>query len=121
MSRRSDWQRPAGSKLELQVLRALRAAGIPELVQQYPITLPNRTVIHPDAADPRIKWALEIDHVTWHGGRADAQRDKGRDRGLRRIGWEVDRVTDQELREDFAAAIAEIVELFHLRRQSIAA
>lgn len=121
MSLRSDWQRPAGSKLELRVLRALREVGVPELVQQHPITLPNRIVIHPDAADPEIRWALEIDHVTWHGGRADAQRDKGRDRGLRRIGWQVERVSDQELREDFAGTIKEIAELYHLRRSDVAA
>ncbi|MEN9506745.1 MAG: hypothetical protein RI958_2671 [Actinomycetota bacterium] len=119
MSQRSDWQRPAGSKLELRVLRALRSAGLPELVRQHPIRLPNGIVIHPDAADPSIRWALEVDHVTWHGGRADAQRDKGRDRGLRRLHWQVDRVTDQELRVDFAGAIRELVELYNLRRDEV--
>lgn len=78
MSQRSDWQRPAGSKLELQVLRALQAAGLPELVRQHPIRLPNGIVIHPEAADPSIRWALEVDHVTWHGGREAAQRDTAR-------------------------------------------
>lgn len=121
MSRRSDWQRPAGSRLELRVLRALRSAGVPELVQQHPIRLPNGIVIHPDAADPTIQWALEVDHVTWHGGRADAQRDKGRDRGLRRVGWQVERVTDQELARDFDGTIREIAELYWLRRRGIAA
>jgi hypothetical protein len=121
MSQRSDWQRPAGSKLELRVLRALERAGLPELARQLPIRLPNGVVIHPDAADPTIRWALEVDHVTWHGGRADAQRDKGRDRGLRRVGWQVDRVTDQELRESFDTTIREIVELYTLRRRELAA
>jgi very-short-patch-repair endonuclease len=121
MSQRSDWQRPTGSLLELRVLRALRAAGMPELVRQHAIRLPNGIVIHPDAADPRIRWALEVDHVTWHGGRADAQRDKGRDRGLRRLGWQVDRVTDRELAEHFDSTVREIAELYWLRNQDIAA
>lgn len=121
MSQRSNWQRPAGSMLELRVLRALAAAGIPELVRQHPIELPNGLVIHPDAADPRLRWALEVDHVTWHGGRADAQRDKGRDRGLRRIGWQVERVTDHELRDDFDGTIREIAELYRLRHRDLAA
>lgn len=38
-----------------------------------------------------------------------------RDRGLRRLGWQVDRVTDQELTDDFDGTIAELVELYHLR------
>lgn len=119
MSQRNDWQRPAGSKLELRVLRALRDAGLPELVRQHPIRLPNGVVIHPDGADPSIRWALEVDHVTWHGGRADSQRDKGRDRGLRRLHWQVDRVTDQELRDDFAGTIREVVDLYNLRRAEV--
>jgi len=121
MSQRSDWQRPAGSLLELRVLKALRAAGVPELVRQHPIRLPNGLVIHPDGADPEVRWALEVDHVTWHGGRADAQRDKGRDRGLRRVGWQVERVTDRELAEHFDAVIRDVAELYWLRRQDAAA
>jgi very-short-patch-repair endonuclease len=75
----------------------------------------NGTVIHPDVAIPDLKWAVEVDHVTWHGGRFDAQRDKARDRQARRIGWQVERVTDQELRESFDTCIDELAELFHLR------
>lgn len=121
MSQRDDWQRPAGSLLELRVLKALRALGVHGLVQQHPIRLPTGIVIHPDAADPRIRWALEVDHVTWHGGRADAQRDKGRDRGLRRVGWQVERVTDHELSRRFDETIREIAELYWIRRRELAA
>jgi len=91
------------------------------LVRQHPIRLPTGVVIHPDGAVPSIRWAIEIDHVTWRGGRADSQRDKGRDRGLRRIGWQVDRVTDQELRVDFNRTIREIAELYQIRVGEIAA
>jgi hypothetical protein len=62
MSRRSDWQKPAGSGLELRVLRALEDRGI-ELVRQFALTLPGGQIIHPDGADPTIKWALEVDHA----------------------------------------------------------
>ena len=72
-------------------------------------------MIHFDVADPEIKWGLEIDHVTWHGGRFDAQYDKTRDRGALRIGWQVDRVTDQECRTDLATVVRELVELHALR------
>ena len=71
-----------------------------------------------DGAIPSIKWAVEIDHVTWHGGRIDAQDDKARDRALRRIGWQVDRVTDEDVRKRFRQTIDELVELVQLRQQA---
>lgn len=114
MSRRADWQKPAGSGLELRVLRALEDRGI-VLTRQYAIALPGGAVIHPDGADPSIKWALEVDHASWHAGRQEAQRDKVRDRGLRRLGWQVDRVTDYELDDDFDATIDELADI-HRRR-----
>jgi very-short-patch-repair endonuclease len=119
MSRRSDWQRPAGSGLELRVLRALESRGISPLVRQHPLVLSNGVTIHVDGAATLVRWAVEIDHVTWHGGRFDAQRDKGRDRGARRLGWQVDRVTDLELAGNFTAAIDELVELYRLRCREI--
>ena len=121
LSQREVWQKPAGSGLELRVLNALAASGIGGIVRQHPIRLPNGIVIHPDGALPDLRWAVEIDHVTWHGGRLDAQRDKGRDRQLRRLGWQVDRVTDQEVRDDFAGVIAELVDLVDLRRRELRA
>lgn len=115
LSQRPMWQKPAGSRLELRVLKALVRAGVPELVRQHPLRLPTGVIVHPDGADPATRWAVEIDHITWHGGRIDAQRDKSRDRGLRRIGWQVERVTDRELDDDFGAVISELAELYRLR------
>jgi hypothetical protein len=120
MSKRADWQRPADSGLELSVLTALEARGI-VLVRQYPLRLPNGLTIHPDGADPSIRWALEIDHVTWHGGRLDAQRDKTRDRNARLVGWEVERVTDQELMDDFDSVIDQLVALYRRRQATFTA
>lgn len=114
-SARPSWQKPAGSGLELRVLRALQRAGTPELVRQHRIELPDGSIIHPDGAVPELRWAVEIDHVTWHGGRFDAQYDKGRDRKLRKIDWQVERITDAELRDDFRGTIADVVEMYRLR------
>lgn len=116
LSRRPTWQRPADSGLELRVLRALERRGVGPIVRQFPIRLPSGVLIHADGAIPEIRWAVEIDHVTWHGGRLKAQDDKARDRGLRRIGWQVDRVTDSDVRDRFDLTIDELVELVHLRR-----
>jgi hypothetical protein len=122
MSKRADWQKPAASGLEVRVLNALEQRGVGPLVRQHPLHLPNGVTIHPDGADPLVRWAVEIDHVTWHGGRLDSQRDKGRDRNARRVGWQIDRVTFQELSDDFDRAIDELVELYQMRcREVIAA
>lgn len=121
LSRRLTWQKPADSGIELRVLAALERAGVGTIVRQLPLRLPDGVLIHADGALPDIRWAVEVDHVTWHGGRLDAQRDKVRDRKLRRIGWQVDRVTDVEVRDHFDATIAELIELISLRRQDLAA
>lgn len=120
MSRRADWQKPTGSGLELRVLKALEARGV-VLIRQFPLLLGDGVVIHPDGADPAIKWALEIDHVTWHGGRLDAQYDKTRDRAARLAGWQIERVTDQELADDFNAVIDQLVALHRHRRAAFRA
>jgi very-short-patch-repair endonuclease len=120
MEARADWQKPAGSGLEVRVMNALAARGI-DLVRQHPLRLADGSLVHPDGADPRIRWALEVDHVTWHGGRLDAQYDKTRDRQARLVGWQVERVTDQELAENFDGVIGELVRLHRERARSLRA
>jgi very-short-patch-repair endonuclease len=117
---RPAWLKPADSDLEVLLFDALRRRGVHGLVRQHAITLDGIT-IHPDLAVPDVRWAVEVDHVTWHGGRVDAQRDKQRDRGLRRIDWQVDRVTDAEIEHDLASVTAELLDLYHQRRRSLAA
>ena len=121
LSQRQIWQKPAGSGLELRVLSALHRTGLPELIRQHHVRLTDGSLVHPDGALPDLRWAVEIDHVTWHGGRFDAQYDKSRDRKARRAGWTVQRVTDRELSTDFAGAIADIVEVYHHHLARLAA
>lgn len=120
LSQRPMWQKPADSRLEMRFLTSLERAGLPTLVRQHPIVLLDGSVVHPDGAVPDVKWAVEVDHVTWHGGRFDTQYDKTRDRKLRRIGWQVERATDADLRADYSGTVAEIVDLFELRARDFA-
>ena len=60
-----------------------------------------RPSLHLDGADRGRRFGVEVDHVTWHGGRLAAQRDKWRDRQLMRIDWVVARVTDEDLQQRF--------------------
>ena len=98
----------AQSDLELNVLTALSARGI-ELERQFPITLPGGRTIHPDGTDPQIRWVLEVDHHHWHDRAAVRRNDAWRDRELRKLGWDPNRVGDDALAEDFDGCIDDLV------------
>lgn len=115
LSARAEWQRPLDSALEVRVLKALRRAGITELVRDHPIKLANNTIVHAAGALTGVKWAVEIDHVMWHGGRFDDNYVTSRDRAVGESGWEIVRVTDLALRADFAGEIDAVVAACRLR------
>ena len=118
---RDGWLRPADSHLEVRMWRALGGSGITGLVRQHAVVLDDGREVHLDIADPGCGWALEIDHVTWHGGRADAQSDKIRDRALRRINWHIERVTDVEVERSLAVIVLELRDSLFARRAMRAA
>jgi very-short-patch-repair endonuclease len=105
---RPGWLRPVDSDLELRVWRALRDRGLP-LDRQVRVELDGGEYVAIDLADRALRFGVEVDHVTWHGGRLDAQRDKRRDRGLARLGWSISRVTDEDLTLRFAETIDQLV------------
>ncbi|CAN5601224.1 hypothetical protein BH23ACT3_BH23ACT3_22610 [soil metagenome] len=113
---RPAWLKPKDSHLEVNVLRALADRGIP-LVPQFELDIGEVVPIHLDGADPEIRFGLEVDHVSWHGGRVEAQRDKRRDRRALQIGWLVTRVTDEDLELDFDGVIAEVVDIHRQQSQ----
>lgn len=111
VSARDEWLKPADSHEEVVLFDALRSAGVDRLERQHRLVLPGGQPIHVDIAVPALRWAIEVDHVEWHGGRVATQRDKARDRGVRRLGWQPDRVTDAEIRHGLGALVAELVDL----------
>ena len=118
LARRPSLAKPKNSDLEVRVLRALASRGV-VLVPQYEIRLPDGSVIHPDGVDPFRRFGVEIDHVTWHGGRVRSQYDKWRDRQTARLGWVIARVTDEDLRTRFHGTINDLVEIY-VRRAAAA-
>lgn len=118
---RPNWMKPADSHQEVVLFDALRRRGVSGLVRQHPITLETGITVHPDLAVPELRWAVEVDHVTWHGGRVDAQHDKQRDRALRRLDWAIERVTDEEVDHDLARVVDELLALLAQRRRHLAA
>jgi very-short-patch-repair endonuclease len=102
------------SDLELRLEQALLDAGLPRPLRQHPIALPSG-VIHPDFYWPDEREVVEVDHVTWHGGKADLTYDKRRDRELWRRGIHVTRVTDDEIRFHLPRVVADIATILRSR------
>jgi hypothetical protein len=118
LNSRPAWLKPVDSDLELRVADALVARGLPVPVRQHPLRLSNADTIHPDLAWPDLRWAIEVDHVTWHGGAVATMDDHARDRQLRLIGWEVERVTDREIKDRFPEVVRDLARLYQLRRDT---
>jgi very-short-patch-repair endonuclease len=117
LDHRADWLRPADSHLEVALSRSLRSRGV-QLVPQYSVQLDDGEVVRLDLAVPELRFGIEIDHVTWHGGRLDVQRDKRRDRRLMLVGWTVARVGDEDVTRRLATTTDELVRIIDdLRRR----
>jgi very-short-patch-repair endonuclease len=108
---RPAWLKPVDSDLELQLERALIAAGLPRPRRQHALTLPTGEVIHPDFYWPDEREIVEVDHVTWHGGREASAYDKRRDRLTRRMGIGTTRVADSDIRDHLASVVADVADV----------
>ena len=93
--------RPAQSGLELDVLDAIRRAGLPEPVRQHPLTLRSGEIIHIDLAWPSIRLGVEPGHSWWHGGDLRQRADQARDRACDELGWHIVRC-DESVREELS-------------------
>src|SRR5215207_1603522 len=91
--------RPSQSGLELDVLDAIRRAGLPEPERQLPLILTTGELIHVDLAWPDVRLGVEPGHSWWHGGDLKQRADQARDRACDEIGWRIVRV-DESVRED---------------------
>ena len=91
---RDPAKRPVASDYELRLARALRRRGFPRLQRQCRLELGDGRVIHPDLGIPERGFYIEVDHLTWHGGRLADDYDCQRDLEIEALGHHVERVTD---------------------------
>ena len=91
-------------------MRAMKRRGI-ELEPQVPVVLDNGRQVRIDLAAPDIRFGIEVDHVTWHGGRLDTQRDKVRDRELMRLRWTIARVTDEDINRRLDETMQQLIDI----------
>ena len=116
--RTSARQQPSQSGLELDVIDAIRAAGLPEPERQHPLTLPSGEVIHVDAAWPESRLGVEPGHSWWHGGDLRQRADQARDRACDEIGWRIVR-HDESMRDDLPAFGRQLRIIYDERRRSL--
>ena len=70
------------------------AAGFRRSFRGTRLDLGDGVVVHPDLGIPDDRFYVEVDHLTWHGGRAESAYDRRRDMKMRLAGCHVERVTD---------------------------
>jgi very-short-patch-repair endonuclease len=102
------------SNFEVDVLRAIRRAGLPEPRKQHAITLRSGETIHLDLAWPERRLAVEPGHARYHAGDALTERDDARDRACNELGWLIVRYSERA-REDLDAVGQEIAGIYHAR------
>jgi very-short-patch-repair endonuclease len=99
---------PAESPLEVDVIRLLRRAGLPEPVRQHEVRVGGHVVAIVDLAYVDERIAIECDGYRYHSGRAAWQRDRERLNDLTDLGWRVIHATIVDVREAQEAFAARV-------------
>lgn len=97
MAERGPSYVPPASGLEARFVALLAEAGLPPPLRQ--VDVGAEWVGRVDFLYPPERLVIEIDSAVHHGSKLDKEADAGRDRALRAAGFEVLRVSDDELRE----------------------
>lgn len=93
LAQRPHRGRPFGSEFESLLYGGLRDAGVPSPESQYPVAMPDGTVVYLDFAYPERKLALEADSYLWHASLKAWQKDRARNNELIALGWSILPVT----------------------------
>ncbi|MGH9049252.1 MAG: endonuclease domain-containing protein [Acidimicrobiia bacterium] len=97
------------SGLEMRVLQAIVAAGLPEPVQQHWVDVGSRWR-RIDLAYPELKLAIEVDGFGPHSHRSAFDADRARDNELEIIDWDrlhfTSAFTDKQIADTVAAKLA---------------
>jgi hypothetical protein len=109
-------ERPSQSGLELDLIDAIRAVGLPEPTRQHPVRLLSGEIVHIDVAWPDLLLGVEPGHSYWHGGDLGVQRDNARFRGCNEVGWMIIPL-DESMRFDLAGTARQVKQIYETRRR----
>jgi hypothetical protein len=107
-------RRLTASTMEMKLLQAIRAHGLPEPVTQYVILDHGRFVARVDGAYPDLRIALEYESLDWHTGKAALIRDSARRNAVVAAGWLPIAVTVEDLRTGGHVVCEQIRRVRHL-------
>jgi very-short-patch-repair endonuclease len=112
---RTGRRRATESEMETRLLRAIRAAGLPEPVVQYEVWAGGQFIGRVDFAYPDALVAIEYDSDEHHSGRRARRRDRARRHELIAAGWLPIDIGPAELRRGATGAFAAIAEALRSR------
>ncbi len=113
--------RPTESPAELSLIRLLRRAGLPALVRQLRVQVPDGRRFRLDAAWPDLRMAIEVDSRRYHGSDRAQGRDDDRDLALLEVDWHLLHLRGIDIRCDPAGTLDRINRMRRLRRAHLAA
>lgn len=109
----------AHSHPEVELLDALHAAGFTDFERHPPVRLRDGTIVHPDLGAPTIGFYIEVDHPTWHSFVSDSEYDKWRDREVRLVGKEVERVPTSQIETGLSTLVMDLALRYHQRSAQV--
>lgn len=98
----------AGSAAEVELLRHLRAAGVPPPVRQHRVALTGGRVATVDLAWPARRKAVEVDGLDAHATAGALDHDHERQNALLEAGWELRRYAARRVRRQPAAVVESV-------------
>lgn len=114
----ADLRRAKGvtkSDLEIRTVHLLRAANVTDPHRNHPIE-----VYTLDLYWPHARYGLELDSWQWHAGPRAFKRDRRKSARMKDLGIELDRITDEMLKDPLPL-IARIVRTLEQRARQAAA
>lgn len=104
LARRLPGFDPGGSERELDVVRAIAAAGLPAPRQRYRVTLEGRRY-ELDFAYPEVKVGIEFDGWEYHRSRTSFDNDRARRNTFQRRGWSIFNLTSSSTAAEVVAIV----------------
>jgi len=107
-----------GSDGELVLAAALEELGLPAFTRQFQVQVDTGGVVRLDLALPADQFGIEVDDPAWHASPVAMQRDHARDLFLRADGWDLVRVTSDDVFRRLRSTSAGIANIYLHRRSA---